>query len=227
MVQNKRAGQIEDENKTESNRATVNPRIEDGRILVSKSGKEYCLRLFKTVEAPEGIYTVTKRGFLIEALPEKQTIGSVTNHMSDARLFSLLERRENPRAMEPVEFLGKISGTKSGFVYIPVINACEWANMRVDDCFTVTITRKNGDVLTDPLHHLSLMKSTPIINLSRLRRFSRRVDEEGEHYVHTIPDYLRGSPEVMKDLFLQPGEVVKVSLTPDPNSQEFYFADNL
>lgn len=210
------------------NRSTMNQYMEDGRILVSSSGTEYQLK--KQYSKLREVSKFTKRevaAYSVIRISDGKIIGSVTSYTTDNRLFSLIERREKPEAMLPVEFISKISGSPS-MIYIVVRHEREWANIRYDDTFDIEITTKDGRTYGDLNLHLSLIKATPVINISRMKRILREKDPEGKNQYLSIPAYNKLSDqERREELALLPGDLVKVKLTPCPTQQEFFFADNL
>lgn len=210
-----------------SNRGINNKRIEDGRVIVSKSGTEYILKEFRTVEEP-GEFGITHiyKGYQLRKLPEDSVIGTVTNYTTESRLFSLLERYEHPDQLKPVTFITKVQGNNSR-IYCPVGYAREWAGMRVDDAFDITIRTSEGLTVTDPVHHLSLIGTTPIIELTRLRRYSKRTDKKGNHLMHSFKSYDKMREKDREDLLIRPGDLIEVSVIPTPGDQDYYFADNL
>lgn len=208
------------------NRSIPNEFLHDGREIVSRSGTEYFLKLTKTKPIEDNpsrsvsAYDVVRKS-------NNQTIGTITSYTTESRLFSLLERKENPKAMQPVEFIGKISGSPT-MIYIVVRHEREWANIRLDDCFDIEITKKDGSSFEDINHHLSLNKVTPVINISRMKRIMKEKDPEGKQQFLTVAAYRKlTEKERNQTLALLPGDIVKVKLTPAPNWQEFFFADNI
>ncbi len=210
-----------------SNRGINNDLITDGRIVSSKSGTEYRLKKFKTVDGTDenGIARVYI-GYQVRQLPEDEIIGSVTNYTTESRLHSLLERYENPDHMRPVTFITKVRGNDSR-IYCPVGYAKEWAALTIDDSFDIGITTSEGIHVEDPEHHLSVIGSTSVIELTRLRRWSKRTDDKGRHYVHSFKSYARMRPKDREDLLLRPDDLIEVTIIPQPGAQNYFFADNL
>lgn len=209
-------------------RSTKNERIEDGRIIISKSGKEYELHMFKEVTEKSdcGLETI-KHGYEVLQLPEGEVIGSVTDYTTEARLYSLLERYEHPEIMRPVEFITVVRKTGNGRLYCNVGYAREWANIRLDDSFDIEITTKDGLTIADPVHHLSLMKTTYVIELTRLRRFTKEINKDGSYRMLPQQNYDRLGAKGEDNLLLQPDKVISIRLIPTPDSQDFFYADNL
>lgn len=215
-------------NETEyGNRATPNELIQDGRIIVTPDGSEYSLKLQFT-KIREGMFSNREiAAYSVIRISDGKYIGSVTSYTTEKRLYSLIERRENPKAMRPVEFISKISGSEK-MIYLVVRHEREWANIRLDDTFDVEITTQDGRIYEDLNYHLSAMKSTPIINITRMRRVLREKDPEGKLQYVSVSAYNNMlESERREKLAIAPGDIVKVRLTPAPDWQEFYFADNL
>lgn len=208
------------------NRSMPNEFLHDGREIVSRSGTEYYLKLTKT-KPIEGKPSRSVSAYDVVRKSDNHIIGSITSYTTETRLFSMLERYEFPEAMEPVEFIGKIAGSKT-MIYIVVRYERQWANIRIDDCFDIEIIKKDGSSFEDTNHHLSLVKTTPVINISRMKRIMKEKDPEGKQQFLTVAAYNKlTEKERNQTLALLPGDIVKVKLTPAPNWQEFFFADNI
>lgn len=155
----------------------------------------------------------------------KKTIGTVTQYTTMERLRSLLKRYENPNHMIPFEIIGRI-GSIAGSLYIVINEAViDWSNAYVDDCVNVRIERKDGLVYTGNDYHISLNKSTYILNLNDIRRLS--VNDDGSLTMLTVKGFKDISKNDPKRLFIQKGDVVKVKMIPNPNGQKFSFADKM
>lgn len=209
-------------------RSTLNERITDGRVVISKSGTEYELRKFKERIDTERLGSPRVYiGYELHRLPDGAVIGSVTNYTTDTRLYSLLERYEHPSTMCPVQFIAKVRGTGDNRLYCSVGYAREWANIRIDDSFDIEITTKGGDVISDPVHHLSLMKTSAIIELTRLRRYSKEKKKDGTYKIYSQEAFARLGPRGKNDLLLQPNDIISIRLIPTPEAQDFFFADHI
>lgn len=208
-------------------RSTENQYIEDGRRILSRSGKEYELKKFKT-NTITNVWGVSRTyaGYNVCELPQGEVIGSVTNYTTESRLFSLLERYERPAAMQPVQYIAKVRGTNDRRLYCAVGYAREWANIRIDDAFDIEITTKDGLTISDPVHHLSLMKTSPIVELTRLRRYSRIRNKDGSFRIYSQKEYDRLGPRAKNDLLLQPNQLISIRLIPTPGAQNYFFADD-
>lgn len=146
--------------------------------------------------------------------------------MTESRLYSLLERYEHPDHMRPVTFITKVRGNNDR-IYCPIGYAKDWANLLVDDPFDIEILTAEGVHAEDVDHHLSLIGNTSIIELTRLRRWSKRTDEKGIHYTYSFQSYARMRAAARRDLLLHPDDLIQVSIIPKPKEQNYFFADNL
>ena len=210
---------------SDGNRATENELMKDGRKISSPSGKIYTLRKYEIIPYinREGI----ERDFISFKVTDstKKKIGTVTNYTTEERLHSLIYRFENPEHMEKAEFIARV-GETNGFLYIIVPEPVRsWANIYVDDSIDIKLQKKDGLAAEDVLHHISMLKTSYIVNLRRIRRFLSEKDEHGNNLILSTEEFRSG--KFRKDLFLKKGDLVKVSLIPKPEYQNFFFADSM
>lgn len=152
----------------------------------------------------------------------KKKIATFTQNITKERFESLIKRLENPDHMESVEFIGRIASTNN-LLYVLIPEALtEWANILVDDSVSIKVTRKDGTSYEDIQYSISSMHKAKIIQLSRLRRLA--LNEDGKLEYVPIKDFKKTDQD---KLFIKNREVVKIELVPDPNYQNFDFADNM
>ena len=210
---------------SDGNRATENELMKDGRKISSPSGKIYTLRKYEIIPYinREGI----ERDFISFKITDsnKKKVGTVTNYTTEERLQSLMYRYENPEHMEKVEFIARV-GETNGFLYVVIPEPIRsWANIFVDDSIDLKLEKKDGSTLEDVLHHVSMLKTSYIVNLRRIRRFLSEKDEKGNNLILSTEEFRSG--KFRNDLFVKKGDLVKVSLIPTPDYQNFFFADSM
>ena len=210
---------------SDGNKGTINYLMKDGRKIVSPSGKTYTLRKYEIIPYvnKEGIETDFVSFKITDS--NKKKIGSVTNHTTEERFLSLIQRFENPEHMEKVEFIARV-GETNGFLYVVIPEPIRsWANIFVDDSIDLKLEKKDGSTLEDVLHHVSMLKTSYIVNLRRIRRFLSEKDEKGNNLILSTEEFRSG--KFRNDLFVKKGDLVKVSLIPTPDYQNFFFADSM
>lgn len=217
----------------DGNRATINDTLKQ----IPTQGRTYKIdglqRTYKIIPYKVETYeSIDSDGMIISKElvtysikdSSKKTIGTVTQYTTMERLNSLLKRYENPNHMEEIEIIGRI-GSIAGSLYL-VINESimEWANILVDDCVDLLITRKDGLSYAAKNYHVSMNKSTYILNLNDIRRLT--VEEDGLQ-LQTVKDFKTVSMSDSSKLFVKKGDVVKVKMTPNPTGQKYTFADKM
>lgn len=218
----------------DGNRATINETLKQ----IPPQGKPYKIdglqRSYKIVPYKVETYQTTDTdGMIIEKElvtysikdSSKKTIGTVTQYTTMERLNSLLKRYENPNHMDDVEIIGRV-GSIAGALYL-VINESimDWANILVDDCVDLEIMRKDGLSYAAKGYHISLNKSTYILNLNDIRRLT--VEDDGQLQLQTVKGFKTVSQTEPSKLFIKKGDVIKVKLTPNPTGQKYTFADKM
>ena len=210
---------------SEGNRATENSQITDGRKLSSPSGRTYTLRQYETVSYTDR--NGEEREFISFKITDsaKKKIGTVTNYTTEERLRSLIRRYENPEHMEKIDFVAR-TGETNGFLYIIIPEPIRgWADILVDDSVDLRIEKKDGSFIEDIQHHVSMLKSSYIVNLRRIRRFTREKDEKGNPIILSTEQFRSG--KFRNELFLKKGDLVRITLIPQPDYQDFFFADSM
>ena len=205
----------------DSNRATINPLLEDGRKVTSRSGKVYTLAEYETmVYKDRNGEDVEYRTFKVVNSGKKK-IGTITQYTTEERLNSLIRRFEEPDHMTDAKFIAKI-GETNGYQYIVLNDALrDWFDMIVDDAVTVTIERKDGLRASVDGLNVAMLKTSYIVNLSRMRRCS--VTPEGTSIL-SVAEFKSCDPNT---LFLHKGDVVEVTLCSEPENQNYNLADSM
>lgn len=145
-----------------------------------------------------------------------------TQNITKERFESLIARFEKIDHMESVEFVGRIASTNN-LLYVLIPEALtEWANILVDDSVSIKVTRKDGISNEDIQYSISSMHKAKIIHLTRLRRLA--LNENGKLEYVPIKDFKKTDQD---KLFIKNRDVVKIELVPEPNYQNFDFAENM
>lgn len=211
----------------ETNRSTINEQIVDGRKIII-NGKTCSLRRDSGVtviddNGNEHIYysfnIVNSNRKKLEFYKEPLT---VTQFTTEERLHSICKRFENPAHMRPITYYSGVSST-NGLLYVNCPEPVRrWADILVDDEIELTIKRPDGLTYTDICHHVSMMKTSYLIQLSRLRRLF--VNDDGSIEILSTAEFR--SCDKSK-LFVKKGDVVEVTINPDPEHQRFDLATEM
>lgn len=212
------------------NRSSTNE-LYDGQKIVSRSGKIYTLKQYETKQY------IDRKGEEKELIvfsvkdSHKKNIGSVTQHTTEERLLSLINRYDEPNHMKQFDFIARI-GNNNGFPYVLLPEPLRaWNDVLIDDEVSIEITNTDGQTITDIAHHVTKIGTAKTnsttsggsynINLSRMRRFY--LDDNGNQWILPIEEYKK-NPSMA---FLKNGMLVKVTVKPDSENQNYFLADSM
>lgn len=205
----------------DSNRSSTNPNLTDGFQIKSRSGKTYTLKQYQIKEYidRDGI----EKQLIVYSVKDnhKKNIGNVTQYTTMERLQSLVNRYEEPNHMAGFEFIARIGETnKLPYVVLPEPLRA-WNDVLVDDELSIEITNTDGQTITDICHHVSMIKTTYIVNLSRMRRYV--LDDDGNQSILSTEEYKKINKS---KLFIKKGMLVKIKVIPETNV-DFNLADSM
>lgn len=206
---------------SDENRTSVNDGIVDGRKLII-GGKTHTIREYETIPYCNAQGEIEEYHSFKIVDGNKRKVATITQFTTEERLSSLCRRLENPAHMRPITYYSGVSAT-NGLLYVNCPEPVRrWADILVDDEIELTIKRPDGLTYTDICHHVSMMKTSYLIQLSRLRRLF--VNDDGSIEILSTAEFR--SCDKSK-LFVKKGDVVEVTINPDPENQNYFLADEM